>query len=137
MRLILDANRLFAALIRDSAARRVLLNPSFEFIAPEYILHEVAEHKKELLDKSGLNDAEFSVIFAEVMRRVNIVTKRQVKQYFTRAKAIMRDIVVDDSVYLALSFAIANDGIWTEDDHFKESKSVRVWTTRDLLDCIE
>ncbi len=35
MRLVLDANRLFAALIKESIARKILFHPLLEFIAPD------------------------------------------------------------------------------------------------------
>ncbi len=117
MRLVLDANRLFAALIKDSVARKILLNPSLEFIAPDYILIEISNHKNELLKKSKL-------------------PLEEIKPCYKRAREIMEDIDPDDAVFLAISFCSPNDGIWTEDAHFEKQDAVRVWKTTELMEVL-
>jgi predicted nucleic acid-binding protein len=49
----------------------------------------------------------------------------------------MRDIDESDAPFLALALSFPNDGIWSDDKHFKEQKLVRVWTTRDMLENLE
>ena len=43
MKLILDSNRLFAALIKDSMSRQILLNPKFDFFSPFEIKERIDE----------------------------------------------------------------------------------------------
>lgn len=133
MRLVLDANRLFAALIKDSMARKMLFHPSLEFIAPDYILVELSNHKKELLKKSKLPEHEFDIVFQSIFENIIIVPSEDIEPCYKRAMQIMKDIDPDDAVFLALSFCSPNDGIWTEDAHFKKQDVIRVWKTTELM----
>lgn len=133
MRLVLDANRLFAALIKDSIARKILFHPSLEFIAPDYILVELSNHKKELLKKSKLPEDEFDIVFQSIFENIIIVPSEDIEPCYKRAMQIMKDIDPDDAVFLALSFCSPNDGIWTEDAHFGKQDVVRIWKTSELI----
>ncbi|MBU4221852.1 MAG: nucleotide-binding protein [Euryarchaeota archaeon] len=134
MRLVLDANRLFAALIKDSIARKILFHPSLEFIAPDYILIELSNHKKELLRKSKLPEDEFDILFQSLFENIIIIPLEEIKPCYKRAMEIMKNIDPDDAVFLAISICSPNDGIWTEDAHFEKQDVVRVWKTTELMD---
>ncbi|MDP3106281.1 MAG: PIN domain-containing protein [Candidatus Methanoperedens sp.] len=114
MRLVLDANRLFAALIKDSISRKILFHPSLEFIAPDYILIELSNHKKELLRKSKLPEDEFNILFQSLFENIIIISLEEIKPCYERAKEIMKNIDPDDAVFLAISICSPNDGIWIE-----------------------
>lgn len=114
MRLVLDANRLFAALIKDSIARKILFHPSLEFIAPDYILIELSNHKKELLRKSKLPENEFDILFQSLFENIIIISLEEIKPCYERAKEIMKNIDPDDAPFLAISICSPNDGIWIE-----------------------
>jgi predicted nucleic acid-binding protein len=45
MTIVVDSNRIVAALIKDSTTRGILFNNTFEFIAPEFVRDELEEHK--------------------------------------------------------------------------------------------
>jgi len=134
MRLVLDANRLFAALIKDSIARKILFHPSLEFIAPDYILIELSNHKKELLRKSKLPEDEFDILFQSLFENIIIIPLEEIKPCYKRAMEIMKNIDPDDAVFLAISICSPNDGIWTEDAHFEKQDVVRVWKTIELME---
>lgn len=136
MRLVLDANRLFAALIKNSIARKILFNPSLEFIAPDYILIELSNHKNELLRKSKLPEDEFDILFQSLFENIIIVPLEEIKPCYDRAMEIMKNIDPDDAVFLAISFCSPNDGIWTEDAHFEKQDAVRVWKTTELMEVL-
>lgn len=136
MRLVLDANRLFAALIKDSIARKILFHPSLEFIAPDYILIELSNHKKELLKKSKLPEDEFDILFQSLFENIIIIPQEEIKSCYERAREIMKNIDPDDAVFLAISICSHNDGIWTEDAHFEKQDVVRVWKTTELMEVL-
>lgn len=58
MKLVVDANVLVSALIKDSAARKVLLNPANEFYVPEYIIQETYAYVDVISKKNGLSRDE-------------------------------------------------------------------------------
>ena len=38
-----------------------------------------------------------------------------------------------DVPFIALALSIKNDGIWTNDKHFKKQKKIKIFTTQDLI----
>ena len=51
MRIILDSNILFSALIKNSFTRKKLLEYQGHFLFPEIIFQEIEKHKEELRKK--------------------------------------------------------------------------------------
>ncbi|MBI2543348.1 MAG: hypothetical protein HYW24_04125 [Candidatus Aenigmarchaeota archaeon] len=45
MKLVVDTNRIIAALVRDSASRKILLSGKFEFLTVGVTKLEIEEHK--------------------------------------------------------------------------------------------
>ena len=56
MKIIIDSNILFSALIKDSTIRKIILNYDEFFLFPDFIFQEMEKHKQELFDKSGMNE---------------------------------------------------------------------------------
>ena len=54
MIIVIDANRVIAALIKDSTTRKILFNEHFEFVAPDYLMSELLEHKEEIMIKADI-----------------------------------------------------------------------------------
>ena len=48
MKLVIDANRVIAALIKQSTTRELLLDMAFEFIAPDFLKTELERHREEI-----------------------------------------------------------------------------------------
>ena len=62
MRIVIDSNRVIAALISDGTTRELIFNKEFEFFAPDYLNIEVEKYKEEIINKSGLENGEFDVL---------------------------------------------------------------------------
>ncbi|HIH22694.1 TPA: hypothetical protein HA238_03130 [Candidatus Micrarchaeota archaeon] len=52
MQFVIDANILFAALIKDSLTHEIIVSEFAEFFAPEFILGEFYMHETEILQKT-------------------------------------------------------------------------------------
>ena len=50
MRLIIDANVLFAALIKDSSTAQLLISDKLKFFAPEFLFEEFAKYEDYIQD---------------------------------------------------------------------------------------
>ncbi len=48
MMVVVDSNRIIAALLKDSTTRSLLFNETFDFISPEFVKEEIKKHKKIL-----------------------------------------------------------------------------------------
>ena len=76
MKIVIDANRIIAALIRDSTTRNILFDDEFEFLTPDYATVEINRHRKELQRKIGLNDTDFDLLVTIHLRKHNNPSQR-------------------------------------------------------------
>ena len=53
MRLIVDANILFSALIKDSSTAKILVDDKFKLYAPEFLFEEFAKYEDYILKKTN------------------------------------------------------------------------------------
>ena len=131
MRLIVDSNSIFAGIIKDKAAREIILRADVQLFAPKYFIVELAKYAAELQKKAVLDDAAFANLLTAVLEQIIFVPGATYEEYISMARPLLPDL--KDVPFLALAFAIENDGIWSEDSHFMQQTAVKVWTTKDLL----
>jgi len=136
VRLIIDTNIFIAALLKDSMTRKVLLNPKFDFYIPEFFLQELLNHFPELESKSGLSSAELRQLINLFLEHVHLVPLTEYKKFIVKAIPIMSEIDENDIPFIALSLAIKNDGIWSNDVHFKKQEVTTVYTTQELMELL-
>lgn len=131
MELVVDANVVFSALIKDSHTRHMLLFSGWTFYAPEFLLEEIRNHISELENKTKLNRNELDEIIRTIFRLSNIqsIPFSEFMEYLEDAEKISPD--PDDALYfaLALKFGCA---IWSNDKRLKSQKKIRVYTTDEL-----
>lgn len=137
MKLVLDTNILISALLKDSTVRRILLNPRFEFLLPEFSLEEIDKHLDTITGRSNLSEEEVHLILGLLLTNINVVPSEQILQQYAEAKQIMGKIDVGDVPFLALALAVQNDGVWTEDKHFQKQSKIKVFKTADLISLLE
>jgi len=132
MRIIIDANILIAALIRDSTIRKILLEKDFNLYAPPFILEEVYEHSDEIRIKTGLNQnlliKKIKEIFA--LSKIQIISSFEIKSFLKEAKEISPDR--DDVEYVALALKM-NCSIWSEDKELRKIQKVQIINTKELM----
>ena len=130
MKVVIDTNRIIAALLKDNTTRNILLNNQFEFITPDHTLKELDKHKEELRNKIGLEIEEFDLLVSLMFEQIEIISESEYKEFFNECYAL---IEIDDIPFLAL--ALANKApIWTHDAHFSRQSKARVLSNKDLLD---
>lgn len=72
MKLIVDTNRLIAALVRDSYSRRILLSERFDFHTVALSRRELAKYEDELQKKSHLSSKQFHDLVDFLFGQVSI-----------------------------------------------------------------
>jgi len=70
MKLVIDTNRIIAALITNSASRKIIKNIDYQFIAPDYSLEEIRKYKDEICKKSELDEEEFAVLLDLIFNNI-------------------------------------------------------------------
>ncbi|MBS3149529.1 hypothetical protein J4455_02430 [Candidatus Woesearchaeota archaeon] len=131
MKILVDANRIVAALMKQSTTRDILLDEAFEFVTPDYSISEVEEHRDELQQRLKLTREEFDVLLALLFERITVLPKYAYNDLINECKEAIEDI--DDVPYLAACLASKCLGIWSHDPHVLKQKKVSVFTNINML----
>lgn len=102
MKLVLDSNIIFSALIKKSITRDIILSDLFELYAPEYIFNEITKHKELLLRKSKLDKGDFDALLLLLQKHIHLITKDKYYEKMAMAEDILGNIDITDSPFLAL-----------------------------------
>lgn len=135
MKIVLDSNIIFSALIRKSTTRNIILSDVFDLYAPEYIFTEITKHKELLLRKSKMTEGDLNALLLLLLKHVHFVSKENYNQKMAISEDILREIDITDSPFLALALAL-DCSIWSNDGHFKKQDQVGVFTTKELTNTI-
>jgi predicted nucleic acid-binding protein len=130
MNLIVDANVLFAALIKDGATAKLFFVDGIHLYAPEYLHEEFEEYRSEILKKTHRTSTQFEEALSELSGRIHFVPVDEFESAIKDAEQISPDI--DDAIYFALALKFEMP-IWSNDARLKNQSAVRVYSTSDLL----
>ena len=131
MKIVIDSNRIVAALLRDSTTRGILFNNKFDFVAPEFVKEEIGKHRDELIKKANINSKEFDILISLIFESVTLIPKIEYNKFVDKLKPEISD--PNDIPYLACCIATNSEGVWSHDPHMKEQDEVKVFTNIDLL----
>lgn len=129
MDLVVDANVLFAALIKDSFSYRLLFNGKFRLFTPEYIFTEFEKHREEILEKTERTTEEFFRLLEILKRRIILVPLEELTPYVKEAEKLSPD--PNDLAYFALALKL-NCAIWSNDKKLKQQDKIAVYHTHEL-----
>lgn len=136
MYVVLDTNILFSALIRDSTTRKLILEYEGVFLFPEYIFDEAEKHKGEILQKSEMKKDEFSQLFALILRKVIIVPSKVIEPYLQEAQDLMKDIDINDALFIACALAYKESVIWSNDSRLKKQSRIKIINTTEAMELL-
>ena len=130
MRIVIDANRVIAALIKDSTTRQILFDWNFEFVAPDHILVEIHNHEDRILKATGIKKDEFEILLALIFEHITIIPETEYG-FLETIKDEIKD--TKDLQYFASCLASNAHGIWTHDPDFRKQNKVKILTNIDML----
>lgn len=130
MDLVVDANIIFAVLIKKSFSYNLLFNNRLHLHTPEYIFTEIEKHKEEILDKTERTTQEFYNFLEILKRKIVIVPLEELTEYVNEAELITPD--PNDMAYFALALKL-KCGIWSNDKKLKKQDKVKVYSTEDIV----
>jgi len=128
MDLVIDANVLFAALIKDSFSYNLLFS-ELHLFTPEYLFAELEKHKEEIIEKTSRTTEEFFRLIEILKKRIVIIPLEELAAYIKEAEKITPD--PDDMAYFALAMKL-NCPIWSNDKKLKEQSKVIIYNTHEL-----
>ncbi len=129
MNLIIDANIIFAALIKNSATRELLVNEEVRLYAPEFIFIEIEKYSNEICEKSGKTLEELKRVLKVLTDRITVIPNKELDQYLDYAIKVSPD--PKDVLYIALCLKM-KCALWTNDKSLKKS-GIQVYMTEELL----
>lgn len=129
MKAVLDANVLFASLIKKGKSREIIFGNKLRLIAPKFVLDEFIKHKDEVISKSKLSEAEFFSVLGIIESKVEFFTLESFKDWLKEAESITPD--KDDVEYVALALKFGCP-LWSEDKELKNQKKVTVLNTIEM-----
>lgn len=132
MKIVIDSNILFSALIKDSVTRRIILEYDGFFLFPSFIFEELEKHKAELLKKSGMKRKSFEALLNLLLQKVLIVSTDVLFRYRTRAYELVKDIDLDDTLFIACALAYPGSIIWSDDKKLKEQHQIHIINTAEM-----
>ncbi len=131
MKVTVDANILFSALIRKGKTRSIWFGPEIELFAPRFILIEFQKYNSFLQKKFNGTQEEFNLLSKSLLSQVNFVSDEQLKSFLPAAVSLIND--PKDWLYLAC--ALKEDTIiWTNDKGFKKQERVKIRTTTEMIE---
>jgi predicted nucleic acid-binding protein len=134
MKLVVDANIIFAALLKDAETRKILLFPEYYYLTPDFIKIEIENHKDEIIERLNISRRIVDELLSMIFSNIKLVEYDKYEKRIDKAYNAMKNIDEDDTPLIALCLSIPNDGIWTEDRHFQKQNLVKIWKTRDIID---
>ncbi len=132
MILVVDTNRIIAALVRDSISRKILFSSEFKFVSLNLSRQEIAKYKEELLQKAGIDDEQFQRVLEILTTKTRVISDLAVQEHMPEAKKIMDRIDPFDTPFIAAALA-SHCGIWSDDEHFCQQTQINAWKTKDLI----
>lgn len=130
LKLVIDANILIAALIKNDATADLLHTSNLQLYSPVYLLTEVRKYKELIKQKADINDAEFEKLLEVFKRRILFVEDDELLSTYAQAEASSPD--EKDTPYIALALKL-NIGIWSNDKKLKGQNEVIVYNTEDMV----
>lgn len=123
LRVVVDANKLAAALIRPTGyVSAALARNDLEFYAPDFLLEELEEHLDEYAAKAGCPRAEMKGRVQVLASRLLFVPTDALllARHDPRVRIAQR-VDPDDAPYLATVAAIEADLLWTSDKALRDA----------------
>jgi predicted nucleic acid-binding protein len=130
--IVVDANILFSALLKDGTTRRLLLHGGLDLHTPGHIWDEFARNRDFLVKKSGATRASFDLLVDALRDRIADVPLPLVQARMDEAQSHLAPKDRLDAPYVAACLALGAM-LWTRDKRLKARAPVRVVTTEDVV----
>jgi len=133
MIIVVDSNVFISALIKDSLTRKLIAKCKEWLIIPEYFFQEVRKHEKEILLKSKLSKESYDILFNELLRYVFVIPNEVILPYREEALKIVKDIDIDDVLFIATALAFEDAVVWSDDKKLKKQNKIKIINTSEII----
>src|SRR3990167_5176246 len=92
MELVLDANILFAALIKDDFTSELLFNDRLHLFAPDFLISEFYSYERLILVKTSRKPQDFAEVMDKIERRIVLIPYEELQPFVDEARRISPDV---------------------------------------------
>ena len=139
MKLVVDTNVIFSALLKSGSKELYILKKSnFQFFIPKVVFIELFKYKEKILRYSNLTEDEILELLYVILESIKVVDEMQIPYEFRKLSyELTKDVDVKDAIFVALALAL-NAKIWTGDKKLREhliknNKEDLIISTKELL----
>ncbi len=130
MKLTVDANIFFAALIRDGTTRQLWFQPQVRLVAPVFLLAEFEKYRAAIQKKFRGPAGGLHALAERLTQNVELVPDSELKPYLVPASTLCND----ENDWLYLACALKKDTVlWSNDQKLQNQNRVPVITTAGLM----
>ena len=134
--IVVDANILFAAFLRDGTTRELILDRGLDLRSPPWLWEEVAARYEWLLGKGGLSRPAQDELLRQLRGRIIDIPAAAIVGQKDEALRRVRRSGRKDAPYIAAVLAV--EGIlWTHDAKLAKLTKVPTVTTAVLLELLQ
>jgi len=130
MILVIDANILFSALIKNSVAAELLFEEDLMLFTPDFIMDEFLKYEDLLLKKTSRTKEEFIQVMHMLKEVITVVPMEEYSRFIKASEAISPD--EKDAIYFALAMKLKCP-IWSNDKKLKQQGRVKVYSTSEIM----
>ncbi len=130
MELVVDANILFAALIKVSATSDLIVDNSLNLVSVEFIFEEFEKYKDLIKEKTERTEEEFEKFMEIIQKRIKLIPYEEFESFMDETEKLSPD--PKDTEYLALALKL-NCALWSNDKKLKTQDKIKVYSTEDLM----
>lgn len=136
MRVVVDSNRVMAALIGQTTTLDLLFSDNLDLYAPKIIVDEISRHKAHIIRKSGIRESAIDELLGIIFSKMNILGADKYQDAMSLALELVGKSDEADTPYVALALKL-DCGIWTHDKHFFKQDKVPVYTNKTLASLLK
>ncbi len=129
MKLVVDANAFFAALLKDGVSRKLFFYPDFSLYSPEFIVREFVKNRAELASKYDPRAGNFTEFADAMLKHVRLVADFELTPFMPAASTLCED--EKDLLYIACAL-YCDAAVWSNNKRLKNQSRVRILTTSEL-----
>jgi len=132
MKIVVDSNIIFSALIKDSITRRLLFDLG-DLIMPKIVFEEVAKYKSEIIKKSQFDLKELEVALKLITKNIEVIPDEIIKSYAKEAFDLIGKHSPEDIMFIACCLAFEGSILWSDDKKLKLQNKIKVFNTQEII----
>ena len=130
MIVVIDANILFSALIKNSLTAELIFNEDLKLYTCEFILEEFFKYEKEIMQKTHRTREQFIIIMHQLRDIITVIHKEEYSHFIVEAEKFSPD--PKDVMYFALAIKLGGN-IWSNDKLLKNQNKVKVYLISEIM----